>query len=350
MADLECRVKDSPDFVKLSLAAAMTLRLASGIFYRDAKLYCLNLLLTYNQGCSANCSYCGLARERAGDYEDKSFIRVDWPTHSLDTVIERLNKDYAAHVERICISMITHKKALEDTLIVAKRLKEETDIPISVLVNPTIINEADFIELKKAGVEMVGIAVDAATEEIFDENRGSRVKGPHKWERYWEALAEASRIFGKNNFGSHLISGLGENEREMAAAIQRVRDLGGRTHLFSFHPEEGSRLAEESPCDVGQYRRIQLARYLIDYDHSDFTRMAFDDEGRITDFGLKEDRLTEIIDSGSPFRTSGCPGKTVKEGACNRPYGDGPPSDIRSYPFKLNKNDVKKVRRQMAKI
>ncbi|MDI6800141.1 MAG: radical SAM protein [Actinomycetota bacterium] len=341
-------VKDSPEYVKLSMAAAMTLRLSSGMFYRDAKLYCLNLLLTYAQGCSANCSYCGLARERKGSYEDKSFIRVDWPTHALDTVIERLAKDYAGHVERICISMITHRRVLEDTLTITRRLKGETDIPISVLVNPTIISESDFAALKAAGVQMVGIAVDAATEELFDENRGSRVKGPHNWERYWEALGEAARIFGKNNFGSHLISGLGESEREMAAAIQRVRDLGGRTHLFSFHPEEGSRLAKKEACEAGQYRRIQLARYLIDCDLSRAEKMQFDKEGRLSGFGLAEDELNRVIDSGSPFRTSGCPSKTIKEGACNRPFGDGPPSDIRSFPFKLNKNDVKKVRRQMA--
>jgi len=54
----------------------------------------------------------------------------------------------------------------------------------------------------------------------------------------------------------------------MIQRIQKVKDLGGRTHLFSFYPEKGSRLAQEKPCPANQYRRIQLARYLIDGQYS----------------------------------------------------------------------------------
>lgn len=337
----------SPEYVRLSLAAAMTLRLASGRFYRGARLYCINLLLTYSSGCMANCSYCGLSRMRAGDYQDKSFIRVQWPVYPLATVVQRLNNGYAQYVERVCISMITHKRAVEDTISITRSLKEKVTLPISVLINPTILNGLDLIDLKEAGADMVGIAVDAATKELFDLHRGKAVKGPHKWEKYWAILEEASRIFGKDKFGAHLIVGLGESEEEMIKTIQRVRDLGGSTHLFSFYPEEGSRLADNPPCDVGQYRRVQLARYLIDHNLSLAERMRFDGMGRVIDFGLNGKRLDELIDSGVPFQTSGCPGKTM-EGACNRPFGDGPPSDIRSFPFRLQKRDVKKVRSQMV--
>ena len=55
--------ESSPDQVRLSLAAALTLGLAEGRFYRNARLGCINLLLTYPGGCKANCAFCGLARE-----------------------------------------------------------------------------------------------------------------------------------------------------------------------------------------------------------------------------------------------------------------------------------------------
>ena len=52
-----------------------------------------------------------------------------------------------------------------------------------------------------------------------------------------------------------------------------------------------------------------------------------------------------MIDAGIAFRTSGCPGKEADDiSACDRPYGDSPPRDIASYPFKLNRNDIRKVR------
>jgi biotin synthase len=55
-----------------------------------------------------------------------------------------------------------------------------------------------------------------------------------------------------------------------------------------------------------------------------------------------------IIDSGLAFRTSGCPGKFADDiSACDRPYGDSPPSDIASYPFPLRAPDLKRVRHQL---
>jgi biotin synthase len=69
----------------------------------------------------------------------------------------------------------------------------------------------------------------------------------------------------------------------------------------------------------------------------------------VVDFGLPGDELETLIASGKPFRTSGCPGKDDEEvSACNRPYGDSSPTDIRSFPFALNRADVERVRRQMA--
>ncbi|EMR74670.1 hypothetical protein MBGDF03_01269 [Thermoplasmatales archaeon SCGC AB-540-F20] len=50
--------KESPEYLRTSLAAAMTLGFKNGRFYRNAKLPCINLLLTYNSGCAGNCGYC----------------------------------------------------------------------------------------------------------------------------------------------------------------------------------------------------------------------------------------------------------------------------------------------------
>jgi biotin synthase len=147
--------------------------------------------------------------------------------------------------------------------------------------------------------------------------------------------------------GCHLIVGMGEREDEMVHRIQKVRDLGARTHLFSFYPEKGSRLAENESCPVGQYRRVQLARYLIDFDHSRAEEMTFDEDGKILSWGIPEAQVQRWIDTGKPFMTSGCPGGGM-EAACNRPYGDGPPRDIRSYPFPLEAEDVALVQEQIS--
>jgi biotin synthase len=99
---------------------------------------------------------------------------------------------------------------------------------------------------------------------------------------------------------------------------------------------------------LANIKESSLARYLIDHDLSRAEQMSFDDKDRITSWGLNSTQLDEIINSGKPFQTSGCLGKTM-EGACNRPFGDGPPSDIRSFPFELNEEDIALVKNQMKK-
>jgi len=67
----------SPEYLQMSLAAAMTLNLKEGLFFRNARLYCLNLLLTYPDGCRGNCSYCGLQKSRDGAFAEKqAFFQI----------------------------------------------------------------------------------------------------------------------------------------------------------------------------------------------------------------------------------------------------------------------------------
>jgi len=322
----------------------MTMGLRPGGFYRGARLHCLNLLLTYPEGCRGACSYCGLSRDNADD--GQSFIRVDWPEFPVSEIIYAVRAS-GSGFERACISMVMHPAAVEDTITLIGRIRVETGLPVSVLVNPSTLHDGDLEAFLDAGADMAAVAIDAVTEELFDRHRGKGVNGPHRWERYWQTLAEAALVFGKGKVGAHLIAGLGETEEEMAGAIQRVSDLGGATHLFSFYPEPGSKLEGEAPCPANQFRRIQLARFLIDCNLAAADRMEFDGQKRLTGFGLRGPELEAIVDGGEPFRTSGCPGRT-QACACNRPYGDGPPGDIRSYPFRLEREDILMVRKQLA--
>jgi lipoyl synthase len=335
----------SPRHLQLSLAAAMTLNLKEGLFFRNARLYCLNLLLTYPRGCLANCSYCGLQKSREGAFSEKSFIRVSWPTYDLETIIRRTLEN-RNRLHRVCLSMITHPRALEDTLYLIRRFREEVSLPISVLMNPTSMKTVDVAALREAGAQMAAVALDLATETLFDRHRGRGVRGPHRFAHYWTLLEATAEVFGKNKAGCHLICGLGEREEELVDRLQRVRNLGARTHLFSFYPEKESLLAGERACPVDRYRRVQLARFLIDNDLSRGDLMAFDGEGRIRHFGLPSEDVEHWIDTGRPFMTSGCPGGGL-ETACNRPFGDGPPSDIRSFPFPLEEEDVARIKGQM---
>jgi len=342
---------ESPEYVRVSLGAAMTLGLTEGRFFRDAALYCLNLLLTYSSGCIGRCAYCGLAKSRRSEkpWTDHSFIRVDWPTVSLNEVLRRI--DSCTHVERVCVSMLTYGRARRDCLTVVRRLREKTD-EISALITPTIVDHEWLYELKKAGCDKVGIAVDTATPELFGKLRGSGVGGPHRWQKYWQTVKETVEVFHRFDVGVHLVVGLGENEEEMVRTIQMAYDLGALTHLFSFFPEEGSLMEGCSQPPIGHYRRVQLARYLVNKGLTTADNMGFDAEGKITGFGVDERTLDEVVDSGLPFITSGCASKN-RENACNRPFSDCTPyqaliGEMRNYPFTPTKDDGALIRRQLG--
>jgi len=337
--------KVSPQYIQTSLAASLTLGFQQGAFHRNAKLKGLNLLLHYDEGCMGSCHFCGLSRSRRESSKTKTFIRVTWPIYSLEEVIERAKgKD---QIHRVCISMITHPRALEDTLYVIRRFKEETELYISVLITPTLIRSEDALKaMKEAGADRIGIAIDAATPELFDQLRGKGVGGPHRWDHYWDVVEKSARVFGRFLVGIHLIVGLGETEEEMVEAIQRGQDMGAYTHLFSFFPEKGSPMEDHSPPPLDQYRRIQLSRWIINEGLGSLDRMMFDETGRVIDFGAD---ISPLIEMGEPFMTSGCPGRDGKV-ACNRPYGNERPSGpIRNFPFRPDLTDIEEIKLQLGR-
>ena len=337
--------KVSPEYVQTSLAASLTLDLQQGSFHRNAKLKGLNLLLHYDEGCLGKCHFCGLSRSRQeGSGGRKTFIRVDWPVYHLKEIIERSKKKDQIH--RVCISMITHPKALEDTLHIIRKFKEETDLFISVLISPTLIHDAGSLQaMKKAGADRVEIAIDATTPRLFERLRGKGVGGPHRWDHYWNVVQWAVGVFGEFYVGIHLIVGLGETEREMVETIQKGQDMGVHTHLFSFYPEKGSPMEQQPPPPLSQYRKIQIARWIINETLGSSEQMKFDELGGLVDFGVD---INPFIVNGEPFMTSGCPGRDGKV-ACNRPYGNERPSGpIRNFPFLPETEDIDEIKRQLG--
>ncbi len=345
----------SPEYVQLSTAAAMTLGIMAGRMHRCECTRCLNLLLTYPEGCRANCAYCGLARHREAerDYADRNFIRVDWPAVPVRQILDIVARDGAASpFHRMCISMITHPRSDADTVQVLRAWTRRIDpgaIPVSILSNPTTMSRDDVVRLRDLGADIFTVALDAATPAIFERTRGKGVQSPHKWQKYWEILLAARDIFGPQKFGAHIIVGMGETEFDALQLVQRLVELGGHSHMFCFFPEKGSLMDHLPPTPRDQWRRVQLARYLMDYAGVRLEQMRFDGQGRVSDFGLPRAELDAVIDAGIAFRTSGCPGKFREDvSACDRPYGDSPPSDIASFPFQPNGRDRRRIRRQLG--
>jgi biotin synthase-related radical SAM superfamily protein len=347
--------RESPDWVRISTASALALRLRSGRFSRDFDFGGINLLLNYANGCRSDCSYCGLARTRPGSYEDKSFIRVDWPLVGTDELVDRMAR-YESKLTRLCISMVTHGRAFPDTCEITERIRARVGTPLSILVAPPTLDRGRLETFKALGTDMIGIGLDAVTEDLFRRNRTDVPSGGGlSWGQYWEIVDASRDVFGPWKVNCHTLVGLGETDLDLVDIFIRLRNREIFSYLFCFNPEADSRLADHPKSTVSRWRRIQLVKHLIETDGFGWDRFDFDDEGALTrihghDPGavVAVDVVEAAIAAGVPFMTDGCPGEQGEPG-CTRPYGSYRPSEpIRDYPFPPTSDDLADIRADLA--
>ncbi len=337
----------SPDWVRISYASAVALRFKSGRFTRDFDFGGINLLLSYDEGCLSDCGYCGLARTRPGQYEDKSFIRVEWPLVETDELVRRLAR-YEDRLTRLCISMVTHGHSYRDTLEITRRIRAGVDTPLSLLVAPPTLNEERLRRLKDAGADVIGIGLDAVTEELFRSIRTDVPQGGLRWEKYWHIVDAARDIYGPWHVNCHTLVGLGETDRDLMAIFERLLDRQVHSYLFCFNPEPDSRMGAQPKSELTRWRRIQLAKFLLEERGLGPDAFGYDDRGVLVSLSAPQALVDDTIAEGFAFMTNGCPGAGGEPG-CTRPMGSWRPSESpRDYPWQPTEADVRDIREQLS--
>jgi biotin synthase-related radical SAM superfamily protein len=326
-----------PEQIRVSIGTATVLELIKG------KLDCAPTtayLMTYKEGkCSANCGFCPQARESKSSTELLS--RVSWPIFPTLNVLKALSTA-AKHgkIKRVCIQALNYSGVIVDLEALVKEIKKKATAPVSVSCQP--LNASNIELLANAGVDRLGLALDTATEALFDKIKGKGAGGSYSWKNQFDLLSEAIAVLGRGNVSTHVIVGLGESEKEAAKIIQICVDKGVVPALFAFTPIRGTTLEGNCPPSLESYRRVQVTRYLMIRGLVRYDDMRFNDDGKIANFGLTSQSLRHIIECGEPFLTSGCPN-------CNRPfYNEKASGPIYNYPRKLSGEELEEVRRQFS--
>ncbi len=331
------------DKIRVSIGSASVLGLYESVRFKDIPTTCY--LMTYKDGhCTANCGFCPQARESGSSIELLS--RVSWPVFSFKDFLTKLNyMPPTKRFKRICIQTLNYLQNFQDLKEIVSQVRKRCNIPISIAIPP--MGKENLERLKLLGVDRVGIALDGATPEIFEQIKGKVVKGPYNWSNHFQNLKEALTIFGEGNVTTHLIVGLGETAIAILKMIKKLHDLKIRVSLFAFMPIKGTLLENLNQPDLFNFRKIQLGRYLLVSNNRTLKDFTFNNFGEIVKFNLNEKELWHIICNSDAFLTSGCPG-------CNRPYYTSRPSGpIYNYPrsiltherddiFKSLKNTVHK--------
>lgn len=325
------------DLIRVSSGTAVVLGLDRG--FLDAEPTTAYLLTFRKAKCTANCGFCPQARSSSGRADMLS--RVSWPVFATERVMPKLAASACSgKIGRICIQTLNYPAVLEDLLDLIRKIKSAgSRVPISVACQP--LNKRKMEKLAEAGVERVGIPLDAATKEIFDRVKGLGVDGPYDWQRQHEALLNAVEVFGKGRASTHLIVGLGEREKDIIERIQWCTNNGILPALFSFTPIPGTALEQSPQPPISRYRRIQLGRHLIAKAKTTLENMDFDENGCLISFGVSEKCLRSTVRSGLPFLTSGCP-------SCNRPYyNERPRGPMYNFPTSPTPQQIKQIERDL---
>jgi biotin synthase len=298
-------------------------------------------LMTYTQrNCRANCAFCPQARQSSSSKELLS--RVVWPAFPLALVVERIaTKVREKKLRRVCMQSLNFPGFAKDISEIASSILSKVSVPISISCPP--VPREKMEALKQLGVERIGLPIDGATQQIFDSIKGSAVKGPYHWQAHIESLKDALDVFGANKVSTHIIIGLGETEQDAVNIIQKLYDIGVNPSLFAFTPIKGTKLGDHKRPRIDQYRRVQLARYVILQGASSAQSMRFNSEGKIVDFGVSQENIDRFTSLGDPFMTAGCPN-------CNRPfYTESPMGPIYNYPRRLSNSEIRKALDELKK-
>jgi lipoyl synthase len=326
-----------PEHVRVSVGSAIVLGLLEGKLDAEPTTA---YLMTYKTGkCTANCGFCPQARTSLSKAELLS--RVSWPVFSTKSVLKGLESVVNdKRIRCVCIQALNYPDVFAHLVALAKAIKQQVNVPVSVSCQP--LNRENMRRLANAGVNRIGIALDATTEKLFNEVKGSVVGGPYRWESQFRQLREAVEVFGKGNVSTHLIIGLGETEKEAISIIQQCVNMHVLSALFAFTPIRGTALENKLQPQIESYRRVQLARYLIVNGAARYENMRFDAYGRIVDFSVKKKTLTRVVEIGQPFLTSGCPD-------CNRPfYNEKPSGPLYNYPRSIRSEETVAIRQQLC--
>jgi biotin synthase-related radical SAM superfamily protein len=266
--------------------------------------------------CSRDCGFC--AQARSSTASAVALSRVNWPSWDQVEILDAVEMAYRdRRIQRCCLQVTVSPRALDRVKEIATGLGRRMPVSASVVANPDQVKE-----LLDAGVERVGLSLDAVNEEAYRRVKGGDLHGS------LTIIRDAAGSF-PGCITTHLMVGLGETEEEMVRMMALLISWGVTPSLFAFTPVRGTAMQDASPPPVDSYRRIQVARHLLVEGLCSVGDLCFSEQGRIVSFGLPRDELVNLLAEGGAFQTSGCPG-------CNRPYYNEPPrGPLYNYPRRL---------------
>lgn len=302
--------------IRLSSGTAIEL----GILNKKSDIPPTTAYIMIGEKCINKCSFCSQSVE-SSTRKDK-LSRVVWPEYSKEEILDALRAYQGKNIKRICIQSMASEEAHKSVLDFINYINGKIDMPISL--SAKLESDEEINKFFSAGVDKIGIAIDAANKELYEKIKG------YNYDEKLRFITKMSKLY-PNKISTHIIVGMGENHEDIYKLYTCLKNNNITISLFAFTPVRGTKMEKISQPNIENYRRVQLMSYMI---NKGYSQEYFEFKNGYLENIKLDDGIISDIDKGYPFEIRGC-----KD--CNRPYyNERPGSTIYNYSRPLNQDEI----------
>ncbi len=126
----------------------------------------------------------------------------------------------------------------------AAAVKAAVDLPIQAQCEPPD-DDAWFIRLRQAGVDALGMHLEAVTDSVRKRIMPGKAQVPLG--RYFDAFAAAVPVFGRGQVSTYILAGLGDTVEDILQVAEMLVALGVYPFVVPFVPISGTPLESWPP-------------------------------------------------------------------------------------------------------
>lgn len=230
--------------------AFYALSTADGIpYWKIALLHSRDVLATtvlqtcmrYRDTATA-CQFCAIEQSLAGDRT----IARKTPAQLAEVAEAAVRLDGVKHMIMTTGTPNTSDRGAAYLAECARAIKAAVPLPIQAQCEPPD-DFHWFRRMKDAGVDSLGMHLEAVMPDVRARIMPGKADVPVEY--YFEAFAEAVKVFGRGQVSTYLLAGLGDTLPALLEACDRLIEVGVYPFVVPFVPITGTPLQHQTPPD-----------------------------------------------------------------------------------------------------
>lgn len=229
-----------PRFYALSTAEGVP-------YWKIATLHAADVLATtVLQTCTrygnreTACQFCAIGQSLAA----KSTIPEKTPEQLAEVARAAAELDGVKHVVLTTGTPRTPDRGAAVLAAAARAIRAASGLPVQAQCEPPA-DFSWFSRLREAGVDSLGLHLEAVTERVRRRIMPGKAEVPVSV--YFEAFAEAVRVFGRGQVSTYILAGLGDTREEILEMCERLAKAGVYPFVVPFVPISGTALEDAPP-------------------------------------------------------------------------------------------------------